>query len=499
VNPDVLIPLPIAVPLLGAGVSLLLRRHLALQRALGVLVLGVSLAASVALLILVDQDGVSSTDLGGWAAPVGITLVADLTSTILLLTASVVLFVVLLYSIGTPRVGDTLMFFHPIYLVLAAGVGAAFLTGDLFNLFVAFEVMLISSYVLLTLGGSERQVRSGMTYVVVSLVASVLFVTAVGLVYAATGTVNMADLAGRVAELPSGVRTGLALLFLAVFGIKAAIFPLFFWLPDSYPSAPAPVTALFAGLLTKIGVYAIIRTQTLIFPGDTPETLLLVVAGLTMVVGVLGAIAQADVKRILSFHIVSQIGYMIMGLAFFTVAGLAGALLFIVHNMVIKTTLLLVSGSIEVSAGTSALKRLSGIAHRAPLLAGLFLLSALSLAGLPPLSGFVAKLALIEAGVAARSWAIVGVSLLVSVCTLFSMLKIWTGAFWGEPEIPSPHPEVATLAAGGVPRLMGAATLILATVGVALALFAGPLYDLAERGAVTLVEPTAYVQEVLGP
>jgi multicomponent Na+:H+ antiporter subunit D len=497
VNPDVLLPLPIAVPLLGAAVSLLLRRHLVAQRVLGVLVTAATLAISIALVVLVDHDGIASTDVGGWPAPIGITLVADLTSTILLTTASVVLLVVLLFSIGTPRVGDTLLFFHPVYLVLAAGVGAAFLTGDLFNLFVAFEVMLIASYVLLTLGGTERQVRSGMTYVVVSLVASALFVTAVGLVYAATGTVNMADLAGRVADLPAGVRTGLALLLFATFGIKAAIFPLFFWLPDSYPAAPAPITALFAGLLTKIGVYAIIRTQTLIFPGDAPETLLLAVAGLTMVVGVLGAIAQADVKRILSFHIVSQIGYSIMGLALFTVAGLAGAVLFLVHNMVTKTTLLLVSGTIEVGAGTGALKRLSGIAHRAPLLAGLFLVSALSLAGVPPLSGFVAKVALLDAGVESRSWAIVGVSLLVSVGTLFSMLKIWNGAFWGEPGIPTPHPEVATLEAGGVPHLMGAATAVLAVVGIALALFSGPVYDLAERGAATLVEPGAYVHEVL--
>ena len=234
-----------------------------------------------------------------------------------------------------------------------------------------------------------------MTYVVISLLASVLFLTALALVYAATGTVNMADLAGRIAELPSGVRAGLRLLLLVVFGIKAALFPLFFWLPDSYPTAPTPVTAVFAGLLTKVGVYAIIRTQTLLFPAEAGRpTLILVIAGATMVVGVFGAIAQDDIKRILSFHIVSQIGYMVMGLGLFTVAGLAGAVFYIVHHIVVKTTLFLVGGLIEHAGGSSRLTRLGGMVATAPLLAVLFLLPALSLAGIPPFSGFRRQVAL---------------------------------------------------------------------------------------------------------
>ena len=203
---------------------------------------------------------------------------------------------------------------------------AAFITGDLFNLFVSFEMMLTASYVLLTLGGRREQVRSGMTYVVISLLASTLFITALALLYAATGTVNMADLAGQIGELPLGVRQAFAVLLVVVFGVKAGLFPLFSWLPDSYPTAPSPVTAVFAGLLTKVGVYALIRTQTLLFPsGSRPASAAARrPPALTMVVGVLGAIAQDDVKRILSFNIVSHIGYMVMGLALFSVAGLAG-------------------------------------------------------------------------------------------------------------------------------------------------------------------------------
>lgn len=333
-----------------------------------------------------------------------------------------------------------------------------------------------------------------MTYVVISIVASTFFLTAVGLVYAATGTVNMADLAGRLADLPDSVRSALGLLLLVVFGVKAAIFPLFFWLPDSYPTAPSPVTAIFAGLLTKVGVYAIIRTQTLLFPDDGNGTLLLGLAGATMVVGVLGAIAQDDIKRILSFHIVSQIGYMIMGLGLFTVAGLAGAILYTVHHIVVKTSLFLVGGLVEHLGGTGLLRRLGGMARRFPLVGALFLLPALSLAGLPPFSGFLAKLALVQAGLAIDAWLIVAVSLIVSALTLFSMTKIWGGVFWGAPDEPVP------LSAGRLraPPLMVVATATLVAVSLGIALAAGPAYDLSRRAAGDLMAPAVYVEAVLG-
>src|SRR5690606_26532073 len=255
-------------------------------------------------LVEVDRDGPVSMQAGGWEAPMGITFVADRFSAIMLVVASVMLLAVLVYAIGQPGAERGHVGFQSVYLIMAAGVSASFLTGDLFNLFVAFEMMLTASYVLLTLGGGKAQVRSGMTYVVISLLASSRFITALALLYAPTGRVNMSDLADRIGALPPALQSTLAVLLLAVFGIKAAIFPLFFWLPDSYPTAPSAVTAVFAGLLTKVGVYAIIRTQTLLFPEDSrPVTLMLVMAGATMVVGILGAIAQDDVKRILPFNI----------------------------------------------------------------------------------------------------------------------------------------------------------------------------------------------------
>jgi multicomponent Na+:H+ antiporter subunit D len=494
-----LLAVPIVVPIIGAAASILVGRSRRAQRAISVFCLVTVLAAAVAIFVDVDRHGPAATQAGGWRAPVGITLVADRLSALMLVVGAVMLLVVLVYAIGQPGAERGHVGFQSVYLVLTAGVSASFLTGDLFNLFVAFEMMLTASYVLMTLGGKPDQVRSGMTYVVISLVASALFVTALALLYMATGTVNMADLSLKIAELSPGLRTAFATFLLVVFGIKAALFPLFFWLPDSYPTAPSPVTAIFAGLLTKVGVYAIIRTQTLLFPESTrPSGLILAIAGATMVVGVLGAIAQDDVKRILSFHIVSQIGYMIMGLGLFTVRGLAGALLYMTHHIVVKTALFLTGGLIEHVAGSSQLRRLGGLVRSAPIIAVLFLIPALSLAGIPPFSGFVAKFALVDAGVASRSYVIVGVSVLVSLLTLFSMVKIWSGAFWS-PATEAPEHAGRPVGRLGGPPLMVLPTVVLIAISLALALAAEPLYRYGERTAADLLDSSTYIDAVLEP
>ena len=499
---NALVGLPIILPLLGAAASVAFGAHRSVQRLISIGVLATLTATTAVTLVRVDRNGITAVQVGGWEAPTGISLVADRLSVVLLLTALVTLFAVLVYAVGQgsfdqPGSEARHVGFHPLYLILTAGVSFAFLTGDLFNLFVAFEVMLMASYALLTLGGRADQVRSGMTYVVISLIASTLFLAALAYVYAATGTVNMADLHDKIAALPAGLRSSLAVLLIVVFGIKAAIFPLFFWLPDSYPTAPTAITAVFAGLLTKIGVYTMIRTQTVMFtPATRPGTLLLVVAGATMVVGVLGAVAQNEIKRLLSFHIVSQIGYMVMGLGLFTVAGVAGAIIFTVHQILVKTSLFLVGGIIEEKAGTGRLARLGGLARTEPLLAVLFLLPALSLAGIPPLSGFVGKLALVDAGLDDRAYVVVGVSLVVSLLTLYSMTKIWAGAFWGTrsegaSDLPPAKGTTGT-------AIMTSATAALVSVTVAIAVFAGPLHELSTRAAADLVDPTPYIEAVLG-
>jgi multicomponent Na+:H+ antiporter subunit D len=494
-----LVPVPIVLPLVGAALSILVGRYRVAQRVIGVSILTALTVVAVVLAVEVDSNGTIVARAGGWPAPMGITLVADRFASVLLVVAAVTLLAVLVYAIGEPGAERNHVGFQSVYLVLAAGVSASFLTGDLFNLFVAFEMMLTASYVLLTLGGRRDQVRSGMTYIVISLLASTLFITSLALLYAATGTVNMADLAGRIGELPAGVRSAFAVLLVVVFGIKAAVFPLFFWLPDSYPIAPSPITAVFAGLLTKVGVYAIIRSQTLFFPADSrPTTLLLVVAGATMVVGVLGALAQDDVKRILSFTIVSQIGYLVMGLAFFTVAGVAAAVYSMVHHIVVTTALFLSGGLVEHAGGSSRLRRLGGMVRTTPVLAWLFLLSALSLVGIPPLSGFVSKLALVDAGMDVEEYAVVGVSLVVSFLTLLSMIRIWAGVFWNPPEEPDerdaerPHPPRL---GGPVFMVLPTALVVAASLGIAVA--AGPLYDVSRRSAGDVLDRGRYVSEVL--
>lgn len=520
-----LVPLPIVLPLLGAAVSILVGRSRVAQRAVGVTTLAALVAVSAALLVQVDRNGTLVAEAGGWSAPLGITLVADRFAAMLVLVAEITLLAVIVYAIGEPSTERNHVGFQSAYLVLAAGVAASFLTGDLFNLFVAFEMMLTASYVLLTLGGREEQVRSGMTYVVISLIASTLFITALALLYSATGTVNMADIAVRMGELPPGVATAFAVLLVVVFGIKAAIFPLFFWLPDSYPTAPSPITAVFAGLLTKVGVYAIIRTQTLFFTDATrPTTLLLVLAGATMVVGVLGAIAQDDIRRILSFTIVSQIGYMIMGLAFFSVDGTAAVVFSMVHHIIITTALFVIAGLIDEAGGSSSLRHIGGMVRTTPLLAAMFLVTALSVAGIPPLSGFVSKFGLIDAGIGGHEYAIVAVSLVVSLLTLFSMVRIWIGAFWSPPETASPETgavasgsvasgSVASgsvgratddgrprpLPSGGGPALMVAPTAALVVCSLAIAVAAGPIYTLSERAGRELLDRERYIEEVGGP
>jgi multicomponent Na+:H+ antiporter subunit D len=299
-------------------------------------------------------------------------------------------------------------------------------------------------------------------------------------------------------QLPRGVRTAFAVLLLVVFGIKAAIFPLFSWLPDSYPIAPSPITAVFAGLLTKVGVYAIVRTQLLLFTDDTrPATLLLVVAAITMVLGVLGAIAQDDIRRILSFTIISQIGYMVMGLGFFTVAAVAAVVYSMIHHIVVKTALFLVSGLVDNAAGSTRLSRIGGMVRTTPFLAAMFLVAALSLVGVPPLSGFVSKFALIRAAVATHHFAMVAVALVVSLLTLFSMILIWGGAFWSPPEDGTPAREARATNRGGGPPLMVGATAVLVACSLGVAAAAGPLYALSERTSRDLVDRDRYISEVL--
>lgn len=523
-----LIPLPVLVPTAGAAVSLIAGRRPRLQRAITLAALSTVVVVSTALLYLADHAGPLVLDVGGWGqsqpgmGPLGITLVVDRLSALMLVVSSIVLLTVVVYAIGQGiRDGDErqpVSIFLPTYLALATGVCMAFLAGDLFNLFVGFEVLLSASFVLLTIGASTDRVRVGIGYVMVSLVSSLIFLFGIALIYAAAGTLNMAELALRLEVMSAGTRDAMFGVLLVAFGIKAAVFPLSAWLPDSYPTAPAPVTAVFAGILTKVGIYAIIRAHSLLFPGAGLDPMLLVAALLTMLVGILGAIAQSDIKRLLSFTLVSHIGYMVFGVALSNRAGMSGAIYYVVHHIVVQTTLFLAVGLIERQGGASTLRRLGGLAAN-PLLALVFLLPALNLSGIPPFSGFIGKVALLRAGTldgSVLSWLLIAGGVVTSLLTLYAVSRVWTKAFW-RPRVDAPDGElVAARAAvllddieevmfddrddvGRMPIGMVAPTVALIIVGLGLTVLAGPIFAYSDRAAAEVLDRGQYISAVVAP
>ncbi|KUP97630.1 Na+/H+ antiporter subunit D [Thermobifida cellulosilytica] len=532
-----LVPLPVVVPLFAAGLKFAIGvRSPLLNQLISVVALALVLATGVALLFGVAAHGPQVVQVGGWDFPIGITLVADRLSALMVTVSSAITLGVLVYSIGQgiadQEEATPLAIFYPTFLILVAGVSNAFLTGDLFNLYVGFEILLTSSYVLMTQGGTVARIRAGSTYVVVSLLSSVIFLIAIGLIYAAAGTVNMAHLAERLADLPVQLQLVLQVMLLLAFAIKAAVFPLSAWLPDSYPTAPAPVTAVFAGLLTKVGVYAMIRAQTLLFPrNEAVDVLLLWTALATMVIGIFGAMAQTDIKRMLSFTLVSHIGYMVFGIGLASVHGMSGAVFYVAHHITVQTTLFLVAGLVERRSGSTSLHDLSGLAKLSPVLGVLFFIPAMNLAGIPPLSGFLGKLGLIQAGVQDGSplaYLLVAGSVVTSLLTLFSMVRLWNYAFWRAPEEGRPvalgtllessedessGPESAPMAVGRAPTGIGGkavmtsdvfppmmlgATVALVLLGVAFTVFAGPLVGYSEDTAVELLARTPYLEAVVG-
>ncbi|MFP2896801.1 proton-conducting transporter membrane subunit [Corallococcus sp. 4LFB] len=482
--------LPLIIPLTTAAVTMLLGRTPRARQAVSVLGAALLLAAALALLVRVEREGIQVVQVGRWPYPVAISLMADLFSAGLVVLAGLLGLAVSLYSMAgmdaARKAFNSDAFMH----VLLMGVCGAFLTGDLFNLYVWFEVLLIASFALLALGGERPQIEGAVKYVTLNLIASALFLAAVGLLYGLTGTLSLADLAQKLPQTPRpGTVAAVAVLLLAAFGIKAAFFPLFFWLPASYPTPPMAVTALFAGLLTKVGLYALIRVFCLLFAHDFAffQPVLVATACLTMVTGVLGAASQYDFRRILAFHSISQVGYMLLGLALFARQGLAGALFFIFHHGLVKSSLFLVSGLTHRLRGTYDLKALGGLQDSSPGVALLFALFALSLAGLPPSSGFFAKLALVREALAQGRYVSVAVALTVSVLTLFSMTKIWAEAFWKPPPVP------ATGSAPPLPRSMVLPVGALALGVLWLGLVPGPAFGLLTRAAEQLLSPDGYI------
>lgn len=486
--------LPILLPLFFMVVLIFTRQWLAFQQAFSILASVVITFVSLLILADVQQNGIMVMQPGSWDAPFGITLVADLFSAIMMLTTSFVSIVVMIYSPGFIDKERQTAGYYPLVFGLLMGVNGAFITGDLFNLYVWYEVMLTSSFVLIALGGSAEQLRGSIKYVTINFVASIFFVSAIGILYGQVGTLNMADLAAKMRtwDEPMYINSALMLFFIA-FSVKSALVPFFFWLPASYHTPPIAITALFAGTLTKVGVYTMFRFYSLfvVFDQQFWTIFILTLAGLTMFVGVLMAASQFDIRKILSFHIISQVGYMVMGLGIFTVAGIAGAIFFTVHNMLSKTNTFLAGGLVYQRSGSYDLKYLGGLYKAKPFLALLFFIPAMSLAGIPPLPGFFGKFFLIKGGFEAQQYFITAVAILTGLFTLFSMVKIWNEAYWKK------EPEDVKQTSRVHPSTLIATSLLAAAV-IAMGIFAGPVIDICLQAGEQIVNPQMYINAVLG-
>lgn len=490
-----LLTAPIAAPLIGLALTTLLWRSPQLQRIASLAASFIFLWSAIALLAATMDGTILATQFGSWDAPFGISFVADnLTSAMVLITA-IMAVVIAIYQLTDPEENGRPMY-HPLYHGLLLGVTGAFMTGDIFNMYVWFEIMLVSSFGLLVLGGTKEQLDAGVKYVMLNLVMTTLFLVAVAFLYGATGTLNMADLAHRVPMIENtGLTAVLALLFFLAFASKAALFPLFFWLPASYHTASTPVLAIFAGLLTKVGVYAIVRCFTLIFPvTDGLASMIGIIAALTMITGVLGAASHFDIRKILSFHIISQIGYMLVGVAIATPLALAGSVLYIVHHIIVKANLFLIGGVIKRKTGSYQLKAIGGLHRTAPFLAIMFCIPALSLAGLPPLSGFWAKYLVVKPSLDTGSWYLAATALMVGVLTLYSMLKIWNEAFWKAP--PESAPMIMQ-ASGGAFALQYVAIAVLSMITLCIGLNPEPFVAFSVEAADQLTNSSRYINAVM--
>lgn len=506
-NPQVLVFLPILIPILFGALSVLLYRSLLAQRILAVAGTGAALLASLLLLHSAHTAGIVALTVGGWSAPFGITIVADRFGALMTVMTGLMGFTAVLFSLGAASEREERFGYYPLIQILMMGVNGAFLTGDIFNLYVWFEVLLVASFALLVLGGRKDQLEGAVKYVVINLVASVIFLMALAMTYGTLGTLNMAHLAERVASADSTVTTIIAMLYMVAFAVKAGAFPLFFWLPSSYHTPAVAVSALFAGLLTKVGVYTLFRVFTLIFVNDVgfTHTILLWMGGMTMLTGVLGAAAQFEFRRILSSHIISQIGYMLMALGLLSspsisqetaLLAIAGGIFYIVQHIIVKTNLFYASGVAHRLLGSFELRDLGGLYRAKPFFAALFFIPALSLAGLPPLSGFFAKFSVIRAGVQASEMVLVAIALITGGLTLYSMLKIWLYAFWRP--VPEGNPKAASLDEpfDSKVQLMLLPIVILAVCTLLLGVWGQPFLNVAMAAAQEMLDPSQYIQAV---
>ncbi len=503
-----ILPLPVAVPLLFAALSIIVglsrgERVVGVQKMLSGTALVINLLVALLILAYTLSGQRIVFQVGLWPAPYGITIFADALTGIMLTVVGLLALLLLPYAMASLDGSRERLGYYPMALLLLMGANGAFITGDLFNLYVFYEVLLMSSFVLLALGGTPSQINGAIRYVVLNLMGSLMLLLAAGITYGTVGTLNMAQISERMGAASYALQALIAGLLFVAFAGKAAVFPLFFWLPSSYHTPHPVVTALFSGVLTKVGMYSLFRTFPLFFPEllVTWQPFIMTAAAATMFVGVLGAFAQPTIRRLLSFHIISQIGYMLMGLGvalspgpYGVGFGLAMAILFLVHNQLVKTALLVGGGQIELEMGTGKLSELGGLASSRPVLALLFFVAAFSLAGFPPTSGFVGKLGLLQVTFSTGQWAVAGISVVVSLLTTMSMLRLWQYIFWGKPNLELT--QRTNLAQPGARTMMLAPAVVLVALSLAIGIFAEPAIGVVQTAASQAIDRAGYIAAV---
>jgi len=516
---------PLLVALATAIVTLGVRRSDRLER-------GVSLAGSLGYLLAVAvlvrrvlADGPLVYQLSAWPAPFGITLVADALAAFMLALSAGVSLAILCFSLSYVTGQGQRVSYHPLYHFMLVGVTGSFLTGDVFNLFVWFEVMLMPSYVFVVFYGGRRHTAAALQYTVLNLVGSALMLVAIGGIYATTGTLNMADIARRLADpaafgIDPAPVLGLAAILFVVFALKAGVVPFQFWVPPAYRAAPAPISAFLAGITKKVGIYAIVRLYFTVFAAGTLESglglaglagrnfldffgpVIFVMALASIVLGGIGAVSRSDLDEVFAYSSVGQVGFIVLPLGVVATVsdpalrtlGLVATLVYALNHAVAKSLLFLVSGAVYESVGTVEFPHLGGLTSRRPVLSGSFFVGALALIGIPPLSGFFGKLLVFDTGMRATAagepaaWLALAGALVGAVLTIAYLSRAWSRAFWGDV---SPAVDESTR-----PAALVVVVAALALSAVAIGVGFDPVYGFAERAAGAALDRGGYVDAV---
>lgn len=492
---NILTMLPIILPFVAGVIMLFIGKrpvpHRMVSAVAGLLIVGVA-AFNV---YYVYGNGTMITFVSNWSAPFGISVVYDMVAALLVLTTSIVTFFVIIYSFQSIGYEREKYYYYPMVMFMITGINGAFTTGDIFNMFVFFEVFLLASYVLITLGSRKVQLQEGFKYLVVNVVSSNFFLVGLAYLYSVTGSLNMADIHIKLSNYDGNlaIMTIIAVVFIFVFATKAGLFPLYFWMPGSYKAPPMPVIALFGALLTKVGVYAIARTFSLFFTNDVAFThqVLLLMALLTIVAGCIGALAYTDMKQIIIYNIMIAIGVIIVGFSMMDYAGTVGAMYYLIHDMIIKAALFLLIGFIIYRTGKNDAADLGGLIKQHPVVGWTFFIASLSLAGVPPFPGFYGKLFIVESAFDNGHAIAAIIVLLSSLVVLYSIMKVFIKVFWGEPAEPI---ELKNIKSDKL--LFSAIGLVI--VSTVFGLSADFLFPIFEMAAESFYNPSSYSNYLMG-